>query len=64
MYTKGYARPRILFILPASVNWMGRKVLLTGQEKTTSPPPSGGAPLFNICKSKSWFLTYCPVGSP
>ena len=49
----GYARPLILFILPGSVNWIGRKVLLTGQENTTSPPPSGGAPLFTICKSES-----------
>ena len=51
--SKGYARPLILFILPGSVNCNGRKFLLTGQENTTSPPPSGGAPLFTICDKKS-----------
>lgn len=37
-------------ILPGSVNWMGRSFCLQGQEKITSPPPSGAAPRFTICK--------------
>lgn len=47
-----YATPLILLILPGSTKSTGRILLITGQEKKTSPPPSGAIPLLIIFNSR------------
>lgn len=42
---------RTLLILPLSTSLMGVSARTTGHRKKTSPPPSGGAPRFEILSS-------------